>query len=87
MSDADNAYLSIPLSSKEIEAAVFSSKSNSGPGPDGFSAAFFKKFWPVLKPLVCAIVQGFCLGSVDISRLNYAVLTLIPKVKGADVIS
>ena len=34
-----------------------------------------------------AITQGFWLGTVDISRLNYAVLTLIPKVKGADVIS
>ena len=27
------------------------------------------------------------MGTVDISRLNYAVLTLIPKVKGADLIS
>lgn len=30
--------------------------------------------------------MGFCLGIVDISRLNYATISLIPKVKGADSI-
>lgn len=40
----------------------------------------------MLKHLVYAIIQGFCLGTVDISRLNYAVLSLIPKVKGVDCI-
>ena len=28
----------------------------------------------------------FCLGTVDISRLNYAILSPIPNVKGADSI-
>uniref|UniRef100_A0A453PB63 Reverse transcriptase domain-containing protein n=1 Tax=Aegilops tauschii subsp. strangulata TaxID=200361 RepID=A0A453PB63_AEGTS len=44
------------------------------------------KKWHVLKHLVYAIIQGFCLGTVDISRLNYTILSLIPKVKGADTI-
>ena len=55
--------------------------------PDGFSIPFFRRFWSILRPLVCAIIQGFCLGNVDISRLNYAILSLIPKVKGADYVS
>lgn len=66
---------------------VSASNSNSTPGPDGFSNSFFKKFRPVLKSLICAIIQGFCLGTVDLSQLNYATLSLIPKVKGADSIS
>lgn len=74
----------LPLMDEEVEAAVFSSKPGSAPGPDGFSMPFFRQFWGVLKPLVFSICQGFCLGTVDLSRLNYAVLTLIPKVKGAD---
>lgn len=86
VSAAENADLMMLLSEKEIYVAVDSSKSNSAPGLDGFSVSFFKKFWPVLKYLVYAIIQRFCLGTVDISRLNYAVLTLIPKVKGADSI-
>lgn len=36
---------------------------------------------------MCAVIQGFCLGTVDLSRMNYGILLLIPKVKGADSIS
>ena len=32
------------------------------------------------------IINGFALGTVDISRLNYGVISLIPKVKGGDSI-
>src|SRR4051812_29273179 len=67
----DNSDLMMPLSAEEIEQVVFSSKVNSAPGPDGFSVTLFVKFLAVLKPLVVAIIQGFCLGMVDISRLNY----------------
>ena len=77
----ENAFLMTPLSSKEIDAVVDSSNSNSAPGPDGFLVTFFKKFLSVLKSLVHVVIQGFCLGSVDISRLNYAILSLIPKSK------
>lgn len=80
----DMETLSSPISCEEIDVAISSSKSNSAPDPDGFTIPFFKKFWPALKLLIYAICIGFCLGTVDISRLNYACLSLIPKVKGAD---
>lgn len=32
------------------------------------------------------IITGFALGTVNISRLNFEVISLIPKVKGADTI-
>src|ERR1041385_5054809 len=73
----------LPLSDEEIDTSVLSSNANSAPGPDGFSITFFQKFWASIRFLVYAIIQGFCLGTVDISRLNYATLSLIPKVKGA----
>lgn len=76
----------VPLSHAEIDEVVASSMSNSSPGPEGFSIPFFKKFWDVLKHLVYAIIQGSCLGTVDISRLNYAVISLIRKVKQVDCI-
>lgn len=40
----------------------------------------------MLKDLFYAILNGFALGTVDISHLNYEVISLIPKVKGADCI-
>jgi hypothetical protein len=82
----DDTALMIPLSHDEIDLVVSSSNSNFALGPDGLSISFLKKFWPVLKHLVYAIIFGFCLGMVDISRLNYAVISLLPNVKGADFI-
>ena len=34
-----------------------------------------------------ALVRDFENGALDISRLNYAVMSLIPKIKGAELIS
>lgn len=44
------------------------------------------RFWALLKDLLFAVFNGFALGTVDISSLNFSILSLIPKVKGADSI-
>jgi hypothetical protein len=48
--------------------------------------AFFKKFWEILKGPILTILNDFALGRVDISRLNYGIISLIPKVRGADTV-
>ena len=40
----------------------------------------------MFKDLFYGIINGFALGTVDVPRLNYGVISLIPKVKGADTI-
>lgn len=87
VSDADNAAILLSFSDEEIEGALKAMKTDTAPGPDGFPVAFFKKCWPWLKPLIFAIIKGFALGQVNISRINYAILALIPKKVGADKIS
>lgn len=87
ISDAENMGLMIPISDEEIYTVVSSANMPDASGPDGFSFPFFTKFWPELRGLIYKIIQGFCLRTVDISRLNYVVITIIPKVKGADLIS
>ena len=87
LSSVDNDLLLIPPSEEEIFETIRTANSNAASGPDGFSIPFFRHFWPQLKCLIKAIIRGFWLGTVDISRLSYAVLTLIPKIKGADLIS
>ena len=44
----------------------------------------FKRFWQVLKGPIFDVCNGFMRGTVDISCLNFGVLSLIPKVPGAD---
>jgi hypothetical protein len=62
-------------------------KTDSAPGPDGFPVGFFKHFWPQVKHGILHILNDFVLGRIDISRLNFGILSLIPKVPGADQIS
>jgi hypothetical protein len=57
---------------------------DTAPDPDGFPVVFFKYFWSLVKPLILQILDGFALGLIDISRLNFGILSLIPKVPGAD---
>ena len=87
VSSEENTDLMIPYSKEEIFSSISNSNPNSASGPDVFSTPFFNFFLPILKELICAVIQSYCLGTLDISRLNYAVISLIPKTKGADLIS
>jgi hypothetical protein len=58
-------------------------KTNTAPGPDGFPVMFFKKCWGVLKFQIKAIMDDLWAGRGDLGRINYGILSLIPKVKGA----
>jgi hypothetical protein len=53
------------------------------PRPDGFPVTFFKTCWSWLKPLLLNILNEFALGRLNISRLNFGILSLIPKVPRA----
>ena len=67
-----------------MDAVLKSMKVDTALGPDGLPVVFFKTFWSLVKPFIMAITNGFALGRVDLSRLNFGILTLIPKVPGAE---
>jgi hypothetical protein len=54
-----------------------------GPGLDGFSFLFYKKFWSIIMRDLMALVKKFEKGGINIARLNYAMIILIPKEKEA----
>ena len=56
-----------------------SSYAGGGPGPDGLSFIFYQQFWEVIKGDVMALVRDFENGTLDVQRLNYSIVTLIPK--------
>ena len=84
VTDEENENLSLAFLPEEIDKATLGMKSDTTPGPDGWPVAMFKRFWQVLKSPIFDICNGFTRGTVDISRLNFGVLSLIPKVPGAD---
>lgn len=79
----ENGGLTLPFSPEEVHGAIASMKAGSAPGPDGLPVAFFQKFWPVLRPVIMKMFHEFYIGTLDLARLNYGVITLIPKVVGA----
>jgi hypothetical protein len=83
LSDEDRESLSIPFSFEEIHKVVFYLKHNSDLGPDGLPAKFFQNLWDTIKNEIWNMCDDFNKGILDIERLNYGLITLIPKVDNA----
>lgn len=86
LNQEDNDKLTRPFTMEEIEEALRGMKSNTAPGPDGFSATFIKEFWPQLKDQIKEMLDMMFEGDLDLWRLDYGVITLILKVKDANTI-
>jgi hypothetical protein len=82
----ENLALELTFTPEELDEVLSIMKPDSAPGPDGLQVVFFKRFWGILRGHILTLFNDFVLGRVDIARLNYRIITLIPKVKGANII-
>ena len=76
-----------PVTIKEIESTVFQLGPSKAPGPNGFPAFFYQKFWQIVKQDVCNSVQAFFHSGSLLKSLNQTYLTLIPKVTFLEFVS
>ncbi|GKC41519.1 sodium/hydrogen exchanger 6 [Tanacetum coccineum] len=68
------------VTNEEIKSVIFSMGDDKAPGPDGFTAAFFKKAWDVVGgDITCAIRDFFSNGKL-LKELNHTIISFIPKV-------
>ncbi|CAA7013480.1 unnamed protein product [Microthlaspi erraticum] len=79
--------LSAIPTSEEIIKALFSLPKNKAPGPDGFTMEFFTSSWELVGNDLVAAVKTFFTDSVMLRQVNSTVISLIPKVPGADTLS
>jgi hypothetical protein len=84
VSNLENEELMRTFTPDELDAVLKETKTDTAPGLDGLPVLFYKKFWPMLRRPVLQILNGFALGTIDIARLNFGILSLIPKVPGAE---
>ncbi|GKD82613.1 hypothetical protein Tco_1349452, partial [Tanacetum coccineum] len=56
------------------------------PGPDGFTAAFFKKAWDVVGGDITCTIRDFFSNGKLLKELNHTIISLIPKGLG-DIVS
>ncbi|KAG7549361.1 Reverse transcriptase domain [Arabidopsis thaliana x Arabidopsis arenosa] len=80
VTDTMNQQLTKAVTEQEIYNAVFSINGESAPGPDGFTALFFQKYWSVVKLQIIEEIQGFFNSGVLPEEWNHTHLCLISKV-------
>nr|GEX60032.1 RNA-directed DNA polymerase, eukaryota, reverse transcriptase zinc-binding domain protein [Tanacetum cinerariifolium] len=76
----DRDFLESHISLDEVKNAVWECGSNKAPGPDGFSFAFIKKYWDLMKMDIFEFVNSFFASSSMPQGANYSFFTLIPKI-------
>ena len=62
------AMLENEVTAEEIRDTLFHMPANKAPGPDGFSAEFFKGSWSIVREEVVAAIKGFFLSLVCYSK-------------------
>jgi hypothetical protein len=79
MTQDENEQLEKGISKEEVKKDIAGSYADGAPGPDGFSFLFYQKFWEVIRRDFIALIRGFEKGEINIDRINYAMIILIPK--------
>ncbi|XP_028091363.1 uncharacterized protein LOC114291701 [Camellia sinensis] len=80
ISSDQSLLLASPVTDKEIKDTFWSLKANKAPGPDGFSAGFFKSAWNIVGREVTQAVRTFFESGRLLSEVNSTIIALIPKV-------
>jgi hypothetical protein len=84
----DLSELDAPFSLEELKTAVFDTPSDKAPGPDGFSAGFFKTSYNVVKDdLLRALNKFYDLNDPSFTCLNTAFYVLLPKNEAPSMMS
>ncbi|XP_021995747.1 uncharacterized protein LOC110892919 [Helianthus annuus] len=74
---ADNMIRSITVD--EIKSAIFAIGNDKAPGPDGYTAAFFKRSWDIVGTDVTNAVMDFFISGRLLQEINHTLIVLLPK--------
>jgi hypothetical protein len=75
---------SLDFGADVVWAAIKSMPGDRAPGPDGFTATFYKTAWPVIQDELMEAIGAFNNGNTRaLGRLNNALVVLLPKKPGA----
>ena len=86
LTEIENDMLCRPFSENEIKNALFQMEKNKAAGPDKIPIEFYQSCWHIIKNGVIQFFEDFHKHQVDISRINYGIITLLPKIKEASKI-
>ena len=78
--------LTTPITHEEIDNVVKGMPPDHAPGPDGFSGAFLKACWPIIRHDFYAMCDQFYEGTLDVTGINDG-LILIPKINSLETVN
>ena len=84
LNEEDNLDLTKPFTIEEAKNALFSMEPNKAPGPDNIPVEFYQHCWEVVKNDIMHLFVDFYNNELDVQRLNYGVITLLPKMSDAN---
>ncbi|KAL0294211.1 UNVERIFIED_CONTAM: Retrovirus-related Pol polyprotein from type-2 retrotransposable element R2DM [Sesamum radiatum] len=87
LTEAEADALVVPVSPEEVKQAVFDIDESKAPGPDGYSAGFFKAAWPVIGGEVTQAIRDFFQTGRLLKQVNTTLISLIPKVSNPAVVA
>jgi hypothetical protein len=83
LSPEENNILIAGYSVEEVHEAIKQMESNKSPGPDGFPTEFYQIFWDTIKHDLMALFDCSQRGELPLFKLNFGVITLLPKKENA----
>ena len=86
ISPEENEILTQEFCEKEVLEAIQQMEHNKAPGPDGFPAEFYQKFWGTIKADLMAMFVQLRAGNLPLFKLNFGIITLLPKKEDASKI-
>lgn len=78
LTDSNNEQLCKPFSEAEIWNALSQMEKNKAAGPNSIPIEFYQACWKTVKSDIIQLFDDFHQGKVDISRINYGIITLLP---------
>jgi hypothetical protein len=79
----ENNILTTAFTEVEVFEAISQMEHNKSPGPDGFPAEFYQKCWSIIKDDLMALFTQLHMGQLPLYKLNFGVITLLPKKENA----
>lgn len=79
INETDNNLLCQPFSMTEVKNALFQIEKNKAAGPDRIPIEFYQSCWEIVKNDIMNLFNDFYHEKVNISRLNYGIITLLPR--------
>ncbi|GKC69158.1 RNA-directed DNA polymerase, eukaryota, reverse transcriptase zinc-binding domain protein [Tanacetum coccineum] len=73
------------ISDSEIKNAMFEIEDSKAPGPDGYTARFYKSAWSIVGKEICQAIKEFFLNGKLLGEVNATLISLVPKIPGRPI--